>query len=117
MPKSIPDRERIITYASQVSESELLEAIGTLQAIHRGRFPKDQKRAARGRKAGRKQATPELVQPSLTDAVIDSDATEVEQPTRTRRGKAPEDKFQPDPAMLKNIEESKREQAAAASGD
>jgi hypothetical protein len=106
MPKKISDRQRIITYASQVSEPELLEAIETLQAIRAGRFPHKQEKSAKGRK----KRAPEPVQPALTAA-----AAPVEEHTDAapKRGRNNQDKFTPDPAVMRMIKESESGEANA----
>jgi hypothetical protein len=110
--KPVSDRQRIITYASACDESALTEAIETLQAIRAGRFPKESKRSARGRKAGAKRGAPEPVQLTISDEPTNgSNDAGATQPRRGRKHSEPE-KFTPDPTVMRMIDENK--QAATA---
>lgn len=118
--KKISDRQRLITYASQCNQEQPSEAIETFQAIYAGRWPKEPRKQARGRKSAKKQAAtlpPELFQDDtereLTTEEAGADLSKLDSKRKPSRRSL--EKFTPDPHMLAAIEENKRDRIAETS--
>jgi hypothetical protein len=112
MPKRISETQRLISFAMNASEEGLSNTIETLRAIQSNRFPKSPSKPATPRTRGPKKAKREAEQLVIpgTPLAASEDESEAEDARPAHARKV--DKFQPDPAMLRNIEESK--QAAGA---
>lgn len=109
MPKKISERQRLLTYAMTASEEQLTEGLELFRTALAARYSKTQTRAAKGRKAAPKPA--KLAQPELPNVLAADE--ERDEPAPAKRGKQ-SDKFQPDPTVMKMIDESKQENGQAA---
>jgi len=113
MPKRISETQRLISFAMNASEEGLSNTIETLRAIQSNRFPKTSAKPATARTRGPKKVKKAAEQLTIPGAAVaeteDEPEAEDNRPAHARKI----DKFQPDPSMMRNIEESKRERATA----